>query len=74
MCKVIALVEAVLSPQISGRPPEKSGMPVWDAEQLRLATLTAAGVALWSWNVDTQSIHDGRESFPPLGRANSADP
>ena len=28
---------------------------VWDAEQLRIAT-DAAGVALWSWNVDTGEI------------------
>lgn len=29
--------------------------PVWDANRLRIAT-DAAGVALWSWNVDTNSI------------------
>lgn len=28
---------------------------VWDADRLRIAT-DAAGVALWSWNVDTNSI------------------
>ena len=28
---------------------------VWDAERLRIAT-DAAGVALWSWNVDTGEI------------------
>jgi two-component sensor histidine kinase len=28
---------------------------VWDAERLRIAT-NAAGVALWSWNVDTDEI------------------
>ncbi|WP_375462676.1 PAS domain-containing protein [uncultured Methylobacterium sp.] len=32
-----------------------SGAPVWDAEHLRIAT-DAAGVALWSWNVDTDEI------------------
>ena len=29
--------------------------PVWDANRLRIAT-DAAGVALWSWNVDTNRI------------------
>ena len=32
-----------------------SAAPVWDAERLRTAT-DAAGVALWSWNVDTDEI------------------
>jgi two-component sensor histidine kinase len=36
-------------------PLEKSGPPVWDSERLRLA-VAAAGVALWSWNVDTNSL------------------
>ena len=57
-----SLVEAVSVPQISGRPPEKSGMPVWDAEQLRLA-ITAAGVALWSWNVDTNRFTMDERAF-----------
>ncbi len=30
-------------------------MPVWDEKHLRAAT-QAAGVALWSWNVDTDAI------------------
>src|SRR6187401_3622891 len=30
-------------------------MPVWHEKQLRAAT-DAAGVALWSWNVDTDAI------------------
>jgi PAS domain-containing protein len=30
-------------------------MPVWDEKHLRAAT-HAAGVALWSWNVDTDAI------------------
>ena len=29
--------------------------PIWDANHLRIAT-DAAGVALWSWNVDTDEI------------------
>ena len=32
-----------------------SGTLVWDAERLRIAT-DAAGIALWSWNVDTDEI------------------
>jgi len=34
---------------------EGSGALVWDAGRLRIAT-NAAGVALWSWNVDTDEI------------------
>ena len=30
-------------------------MPVWNEKHLRAAT-TAAGVALWSWNVDTDAV------------------
>jgi two-component sensor histidine kinase len=32
-----------------------SGLPVWNEKHLRAAT-RAAGVALWSWNVDTDAI------------------
>ena len=32
-----------------------SSDPVWDVERLRIAT-DAAGVALWSWNVDTDEV------------------
>ena len=39
---------------------EGSGAPVWDLERLRVAS-DAAGIALWSWNVDTDEIAlDGR--------------
>jgi PAS domain-containing protein len=34
---------------------DEASMPVWDEKHLRAAT-TAAGVALWSWNVDTDAI------------------
>ena len=34
---------------------DESRALVWDAERLRIAT-NAAGVALWSWNVDTDEI------------------
>jgi two-component sensor histidine kinase len=36
-------------------PPEKSGALVWSATHLRIAA-DAAGIALWSWNVDTDEI------------------
>jgi two-component sensor histidine kinase len=35
--------------------PNEPSMPVWHEKHLRAAT-TAAGVALWSWNVDTDAI------------------
>ncbi len=35
--------------------PEGSSALVWDAKRLRIAS-DAAGVALWSWNVDTDDI------------------
>lgn len=35
--------------------PGGKHMPVWDEKHLRAAT-NAAGVALWSWNVDTDAI------------------
>lgn len=34
---------------------QKAPPAVWDANRLRIAT-DAAGVALWSWNVDTDAI------------------
>ena len=36
-------------------PSSESTMPVWSERHLRAAT-RAAGVALWSWNVDTDAI------------------
>jgi len=56
-----SLVEAVPFP-ISARFPEKPDLPVWDAEQLRRA-ITAAGVALWSWNVDTNRFTMDERAF-----------
>ena len=35
--------------------PQDATPPEWDANRLRIAT-DAAGVALWSWNVDTDRI------------------
>ena len=45
---------------VSGRTPSdmnsgQSSLPVWESRHLRLAT-DAAGVALWSWNVDTDRL------------------
>lgn len=36
-------------------PSDERTMPVWHERHLRAAT-DAAGVALWSWNVDTDGI------------------
>ena len=57
-----SLVEAVPLSTISNRARQKSDMPIWDAEQLRLA-ITAAGVALWSWNVDTNRFTMDERAF-----------
>ena len=41
---------------------EKSKLPVWDTGHLRLA-IAAAGVALWSWNVDTNRFTMDERAF-----------
>ncbi|CAN5653204.1 hypothetical protein BH10PSE14_BH10PSE14_01770 [soil metagenome] len=41
-------------------------MPVWDARRLRLA-IEAAGVALWSWNVDTDHFRMDAQGFALWG-------
>jgi two-component sensor histidine kinase len=43
------------SGRVIGMSWEGSDDPVWDAERLRTAA-DAAGVGLWSWNVDTDEI------------------
>ena len=48
------------------QPPEKSGLPDWDLAHLRLA-IEAAGVALWSWNVDTNRFTMDERSFELWG-------
>ncbi|MDP1865770.1 MAG: HWE histidine kinase domain-containing protein [Bradyrhizobium sp.] len=48
------------------QPPEKSGLPDWDAAHLRLA-IEAAGVALWSWNVDTNRFTMDERAFELWG-------
>jgi two-component sensor histidine kinase len=45
---------------------EEWSPPVWDAKHLRLAT-DAAGVALWSWNVDTDRITMDERAFSIWG-------
>lgn len=45
---------------------EPSSPPVWDAKHLRLAT-DAAGVGLWSWNVDTDKITMDERAFDMWG-------
>lgn len=54
-------------------PPNESTMPVWHERQLRAAT-RAAGVALWSWNVDTDAITMDERAYElwevPKGEAN----
>src|SRR5664279_1676506 len=45
---------------------EKSKLPVWDTGHLRLA-IAAAGVALWSWNVDTNRFTMDERAFELWG-------
>src|ERR1700738_5244373 len=47
-------------------PDEKSQLPVWDPAHLRLA-IAAAGVALWSWNVDTNQLTMDERAFELWG-------
>jgi two-component sensor histidine kinase len=43
-------------------PPTEQMPPLWEADNLRRA-LQAAGVALWSWNVDTDRFTMDEEAF-----------
>jgi len=45
---------------------EQTSAPVWSAKHLRVAT-DAAGVALWSWNVDTDAITMDERAFSMWG-------
>lgn len=45
---------------------KEANLPVWDAEHLRLA-IAAAGVALWSWNVDTNRFTMDERAFKLWG-------
>jgi two-component sensor histidine kinase len=64
------MATAVPVPPGLAEPVIKSGRPVWDTEHLRLA-IAAAGVALWSWNVDTNRFNMDERAFElwgvPLG-------
>lgn len=60
----VAIVVPV--PRGQAGPPEQPRMPVWDSEHLRLA-IAAAGVALWSWNVDTNRFTMDERAFELWG-------
>src|SRR5450631_3342842 len=57
---------AVPVPQSFAESFEKSRPPVWDPAHLRLA-IAAAGVALWSWNVDTNQLTMDDRAFELWG-------
>jgi two-component sensor histidine kinase len=57
---------AVPVPQSLAEPSERPKLPVWEAAHLRLA-IAAAGVALWSWNVDTNTITMDERAFELWG-------
>ncbi len=50
-----AALEKLLTPQTTADPWPRSISTVWDANRLRIAT-DAAGVALWSWRLDTDEL------------------
>jgi two-component sensor histidine kinase len=52
---VTVLLCGVLQEQSISVTTEQSELPLWEAKNLRLA-VEAAGVALWSWNVDTDKL------------------
>jgi two-component sensor histidine kinase len=56
------IANAVPVPLGFADPFEKPELPVWDAGHLRLA-IAAAGVALWSWNVDTNRFAMDERAF-----------
>ena len=60
------VAKAVLVPPDLAQPFEKSGLPVWDSGHLRLA-ITAAGVALWAWNVDNNRFTMDERAFELWG-------
>jgi hypothetical protein len=53
-----------LWPSIGAAPlsSEHTSPPVWDAKHMRIA-IEAAGVALWSWNVDSDKITMDKRGF-----------
>jgi PAS domain-containing protein len=60
------MARAVPVPPIFSETIEKSKLPVWDTGHLRLA-IAAAGVALWSWNVDTNRFTMDERAFELWG-------
>jgi PAS domain-containing protein len=60
------MATAVPVPQSLAEPLEKSRLPLWDPAHLRLA-IAAAGVALWSWNVDTNRLTMDERAFELWG-------
>ena len=50
--------------------PEQASSPKWGERQLRLA-IDAAGVALWSWNVDDDTFAMDERAFAFWGLAHS---
>jgi two-component sensor histidine kinase len=57
---------AVRVPKNPAEPAEKSKLPIWDTAHLRLA-IAAAGVALWTWNVDTNRFTMDARAFELWG-------
>jgi PAS domain-containing protein len=51
-------------------PADRPTMAVWDERHLRAAT-RAAGVALWSWNVDTDAITMDERAYELWGISTS---
>ena len=60
------MATAVPLPQSLAEPLEKFELPLWDLAHLRLA-IAAAGVALWSWNVDTNRLTMDERAFELWG-------
>jgi two-component sensor histidine kinase len=60
------IARAVPVPPRFSETIEKSKLPVWDTGHLRLA-IAAAGVALWSWNVDTNRFTMDERAFELWG-------
>jgi two-component sensor histidine kinase len=60
------MATAVPAAQNLAEPIVDPRLPVWDAEHLRLA-IAAAGVALWSWNVDTNRFTMDERAFELWG-------
>ena len=60
------MATAASAPQGVAQPPEQSRLPDWNSAHLRLA-IEAAGVALWSWNVDTNRFTMDERAFELWG-------